>query len=128
MRIETHDELLFAESDIAFERAKLDVLEEAERLAERHSRTGKFARSLVATDTAQVDGRLVARIGSPLSSARAKEKGAYIVAKHGPHLVFRVGGHVVKVGAVRLPPQPTVIPAGRQWRSFVTARLRELRG
>lgn len=127
MRIESHDEVLLAEAELAFERAKGDVLEEAVRLASRYSRTGKFADSLVVTRTSDVAGRLVARVGSPLISAHAKEVGAYITAKAGPYLTFRVGGQWVKVPAVRLPRRPAVVPAGRQFPVHMTERLRELR-
>jgi hypothetical protein len=78
MRIESHAEVLVGEAEQAFTEARDDVLEEARHNAAKYSRTGKFERSLEATDVVEEDGRLVARVGSPLSSAAAKERGAYV--------------------------------------------------
>lgn len=111
----------------AFDAAVDDTLEEAVRNAERYSKSGKFADSLQRTDPVESTDRLEARIGSPLRSARAKERGAYIAAEKAKHLVFDAGQGVRKATAVRIPAQPAVTPAGRRFREFMTGRLREAR-
>lgn len=97
------------------------------RLAQARApkRTGRFARSIQRTAVRHEGAsRLVCEVGSPLVSARAKEKGALISAKRGRYLVFNAGSGVRKVTAVRLRPQPSVTPAGRQFTRLLAARLR----
>lgn len=125
MRVESHPEKLLEGIAVAFADAVQDTLEEARRIASRSSRTGKFAASLEATDVALTSNGYEAAIGSPLASARAKEKGAFIQAKRAPYLVIpQPDGSVRKVKAVRLPPRPAVVPAGRRFPEFMTARLK----
>lgn len=109
----------------AFEAAKTDTLVEARGVAAKRSRTGRFAGSLEVTATESTSEGLEARLGSPLVSARAKEKGAFISAKRGPYLVFRTSDGWRKVKSVRLAPQPVVTPAGRLFPTFMDNRLRE---
>lgn len=110
----------------AFEAAADDVVTLAQATARKDSRTGRFAGSITRTDAVDVGGgRLEARVGSPLSSARAKERGAYIRAKRGPYLVFNAGDGVRKVEAVRLAPQPAVTPAGARFPRLMAARLEQ---
>ena len=124
MKLESHADRLLERIHGAFEAAVDDTLELAHALAGKHSRTGKFAASLERTATVETDGRLEARIGSPLRSARAKEKGAWIAPKNGPYLVFNAGDGVRKVATgVRLAPQPAVVPAGQRFRDIMRARL-----
>lgn len=126
MKLESHaKERIFDPIDDAFERAVDDARDLAQRNASAHSRTGKFERSIERTETAREGDRLEARIGSPLVSAKAKEKGAFIQAKRGPYLVFRVPGGVRKVESVRLAPQPAVTPAGAQFPRLMAARAAE---
>lgn len=126
MKFESHaQELILDPIERAYERASENTLEDARRVAGRHSRSGKFRDSLQLSEPVEVDGRLERRIGSPLSSAKAKEKGAYIRAKRGKYLVFDAGQGVRKVEAVRLAPQPAVAPAVTQFPVFMAARLVE---
>lgn len=128
MRVETHDDMLLLEAREAFTAARDDVLAEAYRQARKYSKSGKFADSIVATDVTEADGRLTASVGSPLVSARAKERGAYIEAKAGKWLTFMGNeGHLVRVAAVRIPKQPAVVPAGRLFIDFMRARLKAAR-
>lgn len=128
MRIESHAELLVEEVAEAFILARNDVLEEARHNAAKYSKTGKFERSLEATDVEADADALTARVGSPLASAAAKERGAYVTPKRKPWLVFMgQEGHLVKVAAVRLPRRPAVVPAGRRFPEFMLERLREIR-
>jgi hypothetical protein len=119
-------ERVFDRIEGAFDAAVDDTVDEAQLLASRYSRTGKRERSITRTPPVEVgSGRIEARIGSPLVSAKAKEKGAYVQAKRGKYLVFRVPGGVVKVEAVRLAPQPAVAPAAARFPQFMAQRLAE---
>jgi len=110
----------------AFEAAVDDVVTLARANAARHSRTGTFERSITRTDTVETaSGRLEARVGSPLSSAKAKEKGAYIRARRGPYLVFQTNDGWRKVAAVRLAPQPAVAPAAARFQAILLARIKD---
>lgn len=124
MKAEFHSEVLVERSRAAYEDAVDDTLALAQELAGRHSRSGKFADSLERTETVEVDGRLETRIGSPLASARAKEKGAWIAPKNAPYLTIKTadGWRRIKDG-VRLAPQPAVVPAGQRFRDIMRARL-----
>lgn len=125
MKLVSNAEPLFRGIAEAFDAAVLDVRDEARAIAGRHSRTGKFAASIVESETEPTTTGFEARVGSTLQSAKAKEKGAYIAAKRGKHLVFDAGQGVRKVAAVRLPPRPAVTPAGRRFGTFMSKRLRE---
>lgn len=127
MRFESHSrERIVLPAIAAFDQAVDDTLDQAQTNADRHSQTGKFATSLTRTDPREVaDGRHEARVGSPLSSAKAKERGAFIQAKRGPYLVFNAGDGVRKVSAVRLAPRPVVGPAVRRFPEFMRIRLVE---
>ena len=127
MRFESNADVLLAKPRQAFEAAVDDVVTLARAHAARNSRTGEFERSITRSETVDSGDRLEARVGSPLSSAKAKEKGAFIQAKRGRYLVFNAGDGVRKKESVRLRPQPAVTPAGQQFRSqLMPARLREL--
>lgn len=128
MKLESRAAEVFAGVDAAFEAAVLDTAEEAQRLARQHSRTGKFAASIEASEIVATSEGLEARIGSPLSSAKAKEKGAYITPKRGDYLVFDAGSGIRRVKSVRLRPAPVVTPAGRRFDLFMTRRLKEVFG
>jgi hypothetical protein len=128
MRFESHAEQVFEGIDAAFEAAVLDTRDEAERIARQHSRTGKFAGSIEASEVEQVGGRLEARIGSPLVSARAKEKGAFIQAKNKPTLIIKTKDGWRRPKQVRLVPHPAVTPAGRKFGEFMAERLRQTIG
>lgn len=124
MILTSNADQLLAHIRAAHEAAVDDTLDVARAIAGKHSRTGKFAASLERTGTAEIADRLVTRIGSPLRSARAKEKGAWIAPKNGPYLVFNAGDGVRKVaGGVRLKPQPVVVPAGQRFRDLMLAHL-----
>lgn len=116
----------------AFDAAVDDTVAVAQANAGRYSRTGRFAGSITRTEAREVGDRLEARIGSPLSSARAKEKGAYIAAKRdipkfGRYLAIPAGdGTLRKVEAVRLPPRPAVGPAVRRYPDLMAARARQV--
>jgi hypothetical protein len=133
VRFESHPEPLYAGIRRGFERAVDDTLDLARVHAERHAKSGTFARSLSRTATQEVDGRLTARIGSPLASARVKERGGYMEArqhipKFGPYLAVRLpDGSVRKASAVRVRATPVVTPAGARWPVILPARLREQR-
>lgn len=127
MRVESYDEVLLGEVVQAFTDARDDVLAEAQRIASQRSRTGRFEASLEASQVVELEGRLVARVGSSLVSAKAKERGAYIVPKNEPVLTFRVGGRWRRAQAVRLPAYPVVTPAARRFAEFMAQRLREQR-
>lgn len=130
MRFESHaQERIVDPIEGAFDAAVDDTLEVARANARRYSRSGRFAASLTRTPTVRTGDRLEARIGSPLSSARAKERGAYIAAKRdipkfGRYLaVARPDGTLRKAEAVRLSPRPVVLPAGARWPELLRARF-----
>lgn len=125
MKLVSNPEPIVRGIEAAFNLAVLDTRDEARAIAGRRSKTGKFASSIVESETEPTPAGLEARIGSTLQSAKAKEKGAYIAAKRGRHLVFDAGQGVRKVAAVRLAPQPAVTPAARKFGDFMTKRLRE---
>lgn len=127
MRLVSHaEERLVRPIERAFDAAVDDTLELARAEARKHRRSGRFERSLIRTSVRDMGTRLEARIGSPLRSARAKEKGAFIQAKRGPYLVFPTNDGWRKVESVRLAPQPVVTPAGRRFRQVMAARLRQV--
>lgn len=127
MRLSTDYERMFADNEAAFDDAVADTVAEARHRA--RVVTSKFQRSI---QSMRVSGRaheLNAIVGSDLVSARAHEKGAYIVAKKHSTLFIPAGdGTVRRPQAVRIPAQPAVIPAGEKFPEFMTRRLRERRG
>lgn len=130
MRFESRArEVILPRIRTAHDAATDDALAVARSNASRNSRTGRFERSLTRTETVPVGrDRLESRIGSPLNSARPKEKGAYIQAKRGPYLVFPTRDGWRKVRSVRLPARPVVTPAGRKFPQLMAARLRQVLG
>lgn len=125
MRFESRaDEVVIRPVPRALELAADDVVGLAQARAPK--RTGRFARSIARTDAVQEGpDRVTVGVGSPLSSARIKERGGTIRARRGRYLTFPLpGGGFVKVESVRLPARPTVIPAARQFGRFFAARLR----
>lgn len=125
MRIESHPEVIIDPLLDAFDEACIDALEDARQVAGRNSRTGRFAQSLTISETVHTATGLEASIGSPMRSAKAKEKGAFIQAKRGKYLTFKIDGQFKKVESVRLAPRPVVAPAGRRFPRYMTFRLRE---
>lgn len=127
MNLESHADRLLDAIHRAHDEAVDDTLELAVEIAGRHSRSGKFADSLERTVSVDTGNGLEARIGSPLQSARAKEKGAWIAPKRAPYLTIRTrdGWRRIKDG-VRLAPQPVVIPAGRRFGDFMRTRLERM--
>lgn len=132
MRFESHAlEVLMDESWVAFEGAIDDSLAEARRRAPHV--TGKYRDSIQATPIVVTDRGFEARIGSPLSSARVKEVGGFIQAKAsraagrfaGYMRIPFAGGGWATVEAFRIRATPTIVPAGRKFPAFMTARLRE---
>jgi hypothetical protein len=130
MRFESHaKERILDRVTGAFDAAVDDTTDNAQLEASKYSRTGKRERSITRTPPVEVGAdRLEARVGSPLVSARAKERGAFVQAKRGKYLVFAVPGGVVKVESVRLSPQPAVVPAGKRFPQFMARRLTEALG
>lgn len=131
MKLVSHADEVLGQVDRAFELAVEDARDEARDIASKHDKTGKFSGSIQRSDIVQTPDGLTASIGSALSSARAKEKGAFIEAKRSKHLVFDAGQGVRKVKSVRLRPQPAVTPAGRHFAAPdgpMTRRLREQLG
>lgn len=129
MRFESHaDAMLTASAEAAFDAAVDDVVMLAKLNARRHSRTGKFEGSITRTATERTGGgRLAARVGSPLVSARAKEQGAFIRPQPGRPLTFRTRDGVRRIAfpdGVRFAAQPAVVPAGQRFPEIMLARLR----
>lgn len=126
MNLTSNAGILLERSRAAHEAAVDDTLELAREIAGKHSRSGKFAASLQRTATVETSRGLETRIGSPLQSARAKEKGAWIAPKRAPYLTIKTadGWRRIKDG-VRLAPQPAVTPAGARFRDFMKARLQQ---
>jgi hypothetical protein len=110
----------------AHERAVADTLAEARSVAGRYSRTGKFANSLTSLDVAGPAGMLTTHIGSPLVSARVKEKGGYMAARTHSTLFIAYGDSVRRPTAVRVRATPVVSVAGPKYPQFATRRAREL--
>jgi hypothetical protein len=124
MKLTTDYAKLFAPIEAAFDEAVADVVTEAQRRAPR--RTGKFADSIRSQRIPTPAGQFAALVGSPLISARVKEKGGYMAAKqHSTLFIPQSDGSVRRPQAVRVGAQPTVKPAGDQYKGFMTARLRQ---
>jgi hypothetical protein len=118
---------LFRGNGEAYDRAVADVREEAVRRAPKGA-TGKFADSFKALRLPSATNVFDSVVGSSMSSARVKEKGGYIQARKHDTLFIPAGdGSVRRPVAVRIRPQPTVVPAGAMFPKFMAARLREVR-
>lgn len=128
MKLESQAEHLLGGIETAFTLAVEDTRDRARDIASRHDRTGRFSGSIQRSDIVGTSDGFEATIGSALSSARAKEKGAFIQARRGRYLVFDAGQGVRKVENVRLRPQPAVTPAGRAFSEPMTRRLQEQLG
>lgn len=128
MRFESHaEERIIRPIAAAHDEAIDDTLEVARVRARQYRRTGRFEGSLTRSDAVEVSaGRREARIGSPLVSARVKERGAFIQAKRAEYLVFDAGHGVRKVKSVRVPATPVVTPAGHRFPALMHDALREV--
>lgn len=126
MNFESHaEERIIAPIAVAHDEAIDDTLELARVRARQYRRTGKFEGSLTRSDVVEVgSGRREGRIGSPLVSARVKERGAFIQAQRAEWLVFDAGHGVRKVKSVRVPATPVVTPAGQQFPALMHDALR----
>lgn len=125
MRIQSNARKLLALAEAAADLAVDDTLELARANARKNAATGTFADSITRTPLVAGGGRVTARIGSPLASARAKERGAFVTAKRGPVMRFRAqpSGDWVTMEAFRIPAQPAVAPAGARFPQLMSARL-----
>jgi hypothetical protein len=124
MKLTSTPEILLRRTEPAYERAVQDTVELAQQLAVKVS--GKWSKSIT-SKRISTGTKLVSHIGSPLSSARAHEKGAFIVPKNAPRLVFTLAdGQVRSAESVRLTAQPAVLPAGARYPELMTKRLREM--
>lgn len=121
----THDYTpLFAGVEAAFDAAVNDVVTEAQRRAPKS--TGKFAASIRSERVPGPAGVLIAVVGSPLVSARVKEKGGFMQPrKHEYLFIPQADGSVRKVKSVRVRAQPTVTPAGQKFPELMTRRMAE---
>lgn len=127
MKITSAADQLLAQAESAFDLAVGDAVELARAHAAAHSRTGDFARSITRTPTVRDGDRLVARIGSPMSSARVKETGGFMQSQTGGMMRFKLKtGAWVTLEAFRVPAQPAVAPAGGRFAAILTGRLRAL--
>jgi hypothetical protein len=128
MRVQSDPSVLIDRTLTAFHLAAGDTLEEAKRIAAPSSRTGRYERSLQLGETSVSPDRIEVSLGSPLRSATAKERGAYIQAKKADWLAIPMpDGTMRKVKAVRLPARPVVGRAGPRFVDFMTARLKAQR-
>lgn len=118
-------ERVIAPAEAAGRQAIDDVVELAQANARKHSRTGRFERSIRANVRETAPGKIEARIGSPLSSAGIKERGGTIRARNAPYLHFPVGGRWARVEQVYVPPTPSVGPAVEQFPRIAEDALRE---
>jgi hypothetical protein len=129
MRLTTDYAGLFRRTESDFEGAVEDTLGEAKRIADRYRRTGKFAGSLQSTRVSGARNQMNAVIGSPLVSARVKEKGGYIQARKHPTLYIpHPDGGLRTPSAVRIRATPIVTPAGAKFVDYMSARLRRSSG
>lgn len=126
----THDyRKLLSRTDAAFTKAAADTLEAAQEVAGRNARSGKFKDSL-RIEVVETSGlAITALLGSPLVSARVKEKGGYIEAKNAPRLMIpQDDGSYRSPAAVRIRATPVVTVAGPRFPEFMTRRMREAAG
>lgn len=126
MKLESRHDVLLDRIEPAFEYAVDDTIAEARR--EVRSRTGKFARSLRRGATERIGEHLWTRIGSPLASARVKEKGGYMTAKRARWLAIpQQDGSIRQVKAVRIRATPILSKAGPTFPRHFLASLRAKR-
>lgn len=124
MKLTTNYAPLFAGVEQSFTAAEADTVAEAQRRARK--RTGKWSNSITSQRIPSATGQMSAVVGSPLSSARAHEKGAFIQAKKHEYLYIPQGdGTVRKVKSVRINAQPAITPAGDKFPEFMTRRMQE---
>lgn len=124
MNLTTNYAPLFDGFEQAFDGAVEDVVKEAQDRARK--RTGTWAASITSQRVPAPAGAFAAVVGSPLSSAKAHEKGAFIQAKNSDYLYIpQSDGTVRKVKSVRLNPQPAVTPAGNHFPELMTQRLKQ---
>lgn len=116
---------LLARTPAAFDEALAETVADAQQRAPK--RTGAFARSITSKKITAPANAEAAVVGSPLSSARVKEKGGYMQArKHDTLFIPQADGSVRRPVAVRVRAQPTVAPAASNpaWSRRMTARLK----
>lgn len=122
MKVESHPDVVEHGVRTGFETALTAAVEMGRQVAPK--RTGKYAGS-IKTAPVHDDGHgLHSAIGATVSSARAKELGAYITPKRAPRLVFNAGQGVRTADAVRLPPRPVIAKVVRRWPELMAAALR----
>lgn len=108
----------------SFERAVEQTLDDARRAV--RSKTGTFARSLRRGDTEHSGDQLRTVIGSPLASARVKERGGFMQAKKAKWLAIpQQDGSIRKVKSVRVPASPVVSVAGPRFLEYMLDQLRQ---
>ncbi len=124
MKLTTNYTSLTGRMQPAFDLAVQDTVKEAQARAKKV--TGKWSKSITSKKIGNNTNSTTAVVGSPLASAKAHELGAYITPRTAPRLVFSLAnGDVRSAEAVRIPPQPAVIPAGGMFKTFMTKRLQE---
>lgn len=124
MKLDAHPEVIERDVAAAFIVGLDDAVEDARGRAPHKS--GKYAASIQhSAPTATATG-YVATIGATVSSARAKELGAYIVPKRAKHLAFDAGQGFRQVDAVRLPARPVIRKTVNNWPKIMTAALRRM--
>ncbi len=124
MKLVMDDRALMVKVLGAFHLATSDALGEARRIAPHV--TGRYRDSLRLGAAATVGTRISVNLGSPLKSAKAKEKGAYIEARNADYLAIPMpDGTMRKVKAVRLPARPVVGKVAPKFEAMLTRRLRE---
>ena len=114
---------LLKRTEERFELAVQDVEDEAKRNADRNARTGKFSGSITHTIGRSGD-MLVARVGSPMVSARVKERGGFMQASASDTLYLPQAGEVRRPTSVRVRATPVVTPAGKKFPEFMSRRMR----
>lgn len=86
MTVVTYWNVLRDRTRRGFEQTLPDLVADARREAQSHSRTGEYAASLRHGRVAGFGDRFRARIGSPLVQAGAVERGADVGPRKGPHM------------------------------------------
>ena len=127
MKLTTNYAPLFAKTDKAFGLAVKDTEDAAKENAGRSARTGKFRDSIKHTLGREGEIR-TARVGSPLVSARVKEKGGYMQASSDTLYLPAGDGSVRRPEAVRVRATPVVTPAAKRFPEFMSRRMREAAG
>ena len=124
----THDYAsMLSKMPTAFDKAVDDTVQAAQEIAGRNSVSGKFRDSITSLMVSGPAGAVTAVIGSPLVSARVKEKGGYSAGN--PKLLLRLaGGEFRTADAVRIRATPAVTPAAAKFPELMTRRMREAAG